>query len=83
MDQKNGVIHVTSGGGGGRLEDVAPTPAFFKQEGRVDYHFCYVTIHQGEGEKRKPVRKPVIADGFVMLRLIGKGRMPLAPEIDR
>lgn len=47
VDQKAGVIHVTSGGGGGRLEDVAPTPAFFKQEGRVDFHFCYVTIHQG------------------------------------
>ncbi|MDB5309630.1 MAG: Calcineurin-like phosphoesterase [Gemmataceae bacterium] len=47
VDQKDGVIHVTSGGGGGKLEGFAPTPAFFKQEGRVDFHFCYVTIHQG------------------------------------
>jgi acid phosphatase type 7 len=44
---KSGVIHVTSGGGGGKLEDFSPTPAFFKQEGRVDFHFCYVTVHQG------------------------------------
>ena len=44
---RTGVIHVTSGGGGGKLEDFSPTPAFFKQEGRVDFHFCYVTIHQG------------------------------------
>jgi predicted phosphodiesterase len=47
VDEKNGVIYVTSGGGGGALENFAPTPAFFKQEGRVDYHFCYITIHQG------------------------------------
>jgi len=43
----------------------------------------YVTILVGDGERRKPVRKPVIADGFVVLRLVGKGRIPLAPEIDR
>lgn len=47
VDRKAGVIYVTSGGGGGKLENFAPTPAFFKQEGRVDFHFCYVTIHQG------------------------------------
>jgi phosphodiesterase/alkaline phosphatase D-like protein len=47
VDQKAGVVYVTSGGGGGRLENFAPTPAFFKQEGRVDYHFCYVTVHLG------------------------------------
>lgn len=47
VDQKTGIVHVTSGGGGGRLEDVAPTPAFFKQEGRVDFHFCYATVHEG------------------------------------
>lgn len=47
VDPKGGVVHVTSGGGGGRLEGFGPTPTFFKQEGRVDHHFCYVTIHQG------------------------------------
>jgi len=47
VDQKAGVTYVTSGGGGGRLENFAPTPAFFKQEFRSDFHFCYVTIHQG------------------------------------
>jgi predicted phosphodiesterase len=47
VNQKEGVRHITSGGGGGRLEDIGPTPTFFKQEGRVDYHYCYVAIHQG------------------------------------
>ncbi|MCI0701047.1 MAG: metallophosphoesterase, partial [Planctomycetia bacterium] len=47
VDQKTGITHITSGGGGGRLEDFSPTPAFFKHQGLVDYHFCYVTIHHG------------------------------------
>lgn len=41
-----GVTHITSGGGGGRLEDFGPTPTWFKAECRVDYHFCYLTVHQ-------------------------------------
>ena len=47
VNQKDGVTHITSGGGGGRLEDVAPTPLFFKHEGRVDFHYCSVAIHGG------------------------------------
>jgi predicted phosphodiesterase len=47
VDQKAGVVYVTSGGGGGKLEDFAPTPAFFKENFRSDYHFCYVTVHGG------------------------------------
>lgn len=47
VDQKEGVTYITTGGGGGRLENFAPTPAFFKQEFRSDYHFCYLTVHQG------------------------------------
>lgn len=47
VDQKSGVTYVTSGGGGGKLENFAPTPAFFKQEFRSDFHFCYVTVHNG------------------------------------
>jgi hypothetical protein len=47
VDQKNGVVYITSGGGGGRLEDFGPTPTFFKAECRVDYHFCYITVQNG------------------------------------
>jgi hypothetical protein len=43
----NGHIHLTSGGGGGSLENFQPTPAFFKAEGRVDFHYCYFTVHGG------------------------------------
>ncbi len=47
VDAKNGIVYVTTGGGGGSLENFAPTPAFFKRQFRSDYHFCYVTIHGG------------------------------------
>lgn len=47
VDQKDGIVYVTTGGGGGKLENFAPTPAFFKQESRSDFHYCYVTVHNG------------------------------------
>ena len=47
VDQKDGIVYVTSGGGGGRLENFAPTPAFFKRQFRSDYHYCYVTVQNG------------------------------------
>jgi hypothetical protein len=47
VDPKGGVTYLTSGGGGGRLEDFDPAPAFFKNQGRVDYHFVYFTAVGG------------------------------------
>jgi acid phosphatase type 7 len=45
VDRKNGVVHVTSGGGGGNLEDFSPLPNWFKAMVRVDFHYCYVAIN--------------------------------------
>ena len=47
VDRKNGITYLTSGGGGGKLEDSSPTPAFFKAEWRMDFHYCYLTVHKG------------------------------------
>lgn len=47
VDRDRGVPYITSGGGGGKLEDFAPVPTWFKAQCRSDYHFCYVTIHGG------------------------------------
>jgi hypothetical protein len=44
VDRARGVTYVTSGGGGGGLEAFEPTPAFFKNQGRVSYHYCHVTV---------------------------------------
>ncbi len=50
VDRKKGITYITSGGGGGRLEAFEPTPAFFKNFGLVDYHYCYFTVHDGNLE---------------------------------
>ncbi len=47
VDSKTGVTYVTSGGGGGGLESFEPTPSFFKNQGRVDFHYCYFAVHGG------------------------------------
>jgi hypothetical protein len=47
VDSKQGTIYLTSGGGGGSLEDFTPTPTWFKAQTRSVYHYCYVTIHGG------------------------------------
>lgn len=50
VDRKNGVIYITSGGGGGSLEDFDPLPTWFKAQLRVDFHCCYVNIHRNKLE---------------------------------
>jgi acid phosphatase type 7 len=48
VDRGKGVLYITSGGGGGKLEDFSPVPTWFKAQCRSDYHFCYVTVHGGQ-----------------------------------
>jgi predicted phosphodiesterase len=50
VNRKNGVVYVTSGGGGGRLEDFSPLPNWFKAQLRSDFHCCYVNIQAGKLE---------------------------------
>lgn len=50
VNRKNGVVYVTSGGGGGKLEDFAALPSWFKAQLRVDFHCCYVTVLAGRLE---------------------------------
>ncbi|MFO0929469.1 MAG: metallophosphoesterase family protein [Gemmataceae bacterium] len=47
VDRQRGVLYITSGGGGGRLESFAPVPTFFKAQCRSDHHFCQVGIQGG------------------------------------
>ena len=42
VDVEHGTVHLLAGGGGGNLEDFAPTPAFFSAKTYPDHH--YVTI---------------------------------------
>ncbi len=66
VDQKDGVVYVTSGGGGGRLENFAPTPAFFKDQFLSDYHFCYVTVHGGTLNLKAITHEGQLFDQFTL-----------------
>jgi predicted phosphodiesterase len=44
VDRQKGIVYLTSGGGGGKLEGVGPTPTWFKAQVRVDFHFCLFNI---------------------------------------
>jgi predicted phosphodiesterase len=52
VDRDKGVVHVTTGGGGGRLEGFGPTPLFFQNQLRSDFHFCQLSVHRGRLEFR-------------------------------
>ena len=45
INQKKGVRYITSGGGGGGLEDPAPQRSWFSLHAKKAHHFCYATIH--------------------------------------
>lgn len=47
VDRDKGVLYLTSGGGGGKLESFSPVPPWFKAQCRSEYHFVYVTVQGG------------------------------------
>lgn len=47
VDQKNGVIYIQSGGGGGNLEDFTPTHSWFSTKTQRGNHYCKVDVHSG------------------------------------
>lgn len=48
IDRKNGTTYITTGGGGGNLENFTPTPHWFKAEQRMNFHYCYITVFGNE-----------------------------------
>lgn len=44
VDMKEGIVHLTTGGGGGGLENFTPHSTWIKAVGRVDYHTCLIQV---------------------------------------
>jgi hypothetical protein len=44
VNHKDGVVHLTTGGGGGGLENFVPHSSWIKAVGRVDYHTCLIQV---------------------------------------
>jgi predicted phosphodiesterase len=64
VSPKDGVIYITSGGGGGKLENFGPLPTWFKAQLRVDFHFCYVNVQGGHLEFKAFDQKGNLFDCF-------------------
>jgi predicted phosphodiesterase len=45
IDNRSGVVYITSGGGGGGLESAAPTRTWFQRRTYRGHHLTYVMIH--------------------------------------
>ncbi len=45
INSKKGVRYITSGGGGGSLEQAAPQRSWFSLHFKRAHHYCYATIH--------------------------------------
>ncbi len=45
VDFNAGVVHLLAGGGGGNLEDFAPTPAFFSAKTHRGHHYVIIDMH--------------------------------------
>ncbi|PZR39890.1 MAG: hypothetical protein DI538_05735 [Azospira oryzae] len=48
VSQQNGVIYVQGGGGGGNLEDFAPSRAWFSAKTYRGHHYFTITVHDRE-----------------------------------
>lgn len=47
IDKETGVTYIKSGGGGGHLEDFAPTRSWFAQKTQRGNHYCLVDLYEG------------------------------------
>lgn len=48
VNAKNGVVYVQGGGGGGNLEDFAPSRAWFSAKTYRGHHYFTITVNEGE-----------------------------------
>jgi hypothetical protein len=68
VDEDHGVVYVTTGGGGGHLEDFAPTRTWFTAQKYRGHHFCIVTASGKTFELRAFDQDGKIIDFFTLER---------------
>lgn len=68
ISNENGVIYIQTGGGGGGLENYAPTRSWFTQKVHRDHHFCLVNIHDNHLEFQAIDRNWNLFDTFSLVK---------------
>lgn len=66
VDWEHGTMHLLAGGGGGDLEDFAPTPAFFSAKTYPGHHFVMVEAANERLNIRMQGLDGVIRDSFTL-----------------
>lgn len=79
VDAEYGTVHLLAGGGGGDLEDFAPTPAFFSAKTFPGHHYVMIEIHGDKLSMRMQDLNGVIRDWLTL----EKGRRTDGLQITR
>ncbi|MCA9130501.1 MAG: metallophosphoesterase [Planctomycetales bacterium] len=66
VDHGSGTVHLLAGGGGGNLEDFAPTPAFFSAQTYRGHHFVTFEVSGDELSMRMHATDGTIRDWFTL-----------------
>ncbi len=68
VDPDSGTIHLLAGGGGGNLEDFAPTPAFFSAQTYRGHHFVTFEVVGDQLNMRMHATDGTIRDWFTLTK---------------
>jgi acid phosphatase type 7 len=74
VDFEQGTIHLLAGGGGGNLEDFAPTPAFFSAKTHRGHHYLMIEVANKELTMRMHDTSGAIRD-TMRISKIGNGQI--------
>ena len=84
VDLSAGTVHLLAGGGGGDLEDFAPTPAFFSAKTYPGHHYVMIEVAGDKLNLRMQDLHGVVRDWFTLEKWIRPGSLKITrpPKAD-
>lgn len=83
VNPEAGTIHLLAGGGGGNLEDFAPTPAFFSAKTYPDHHYVTMEIVGDKLNMRMMGIDGALRDWLVLDKSTRKGALAISRVSDK
>jgi hypothetical protein len=77
VDLLGGTVHLLAGGGGGDLEDFAPTPAFFSAKTFPGHHYVMIEVAGDKLHLRMQDLQGVIRDWFTLDKSVRAGSLQI------
>lgn len=82
VNMESGTVHLLAGGGGGDLEDFAPTPAFFSAKTYPGHHFVMIEIAGDKLQMRMQDLNGVIRDWFTLEKGVHDRQLKVTRSLD-